>query len=409
MDREENPAVTDSPPHPLTPSPAGGEGGTAKPHRRRARRRRHHRRMPPGTPPGTLAADPNAVPTVIHVLTYGPDGLIEREIGDPQEVRGLLGRHPMTWVDVTGLANVEAISAIGDIFQLHRLALEDVLNVHQRAKVEEYDNFTYVVARMAELNEHFEMEQLSMFIGEGFVLTFQEHPGGPLDAVRDRLRIKGGRVRELGVDYLAYALIDSVVDCYFPVLEHYDERLEALESEILSHPRPDTVAQLHGIRHDLLTVRRGIWPMREALSLLMRESARFVTPGTRVYLRDLYDHTVQIIDLTEVYREISASLMDVHLSNVSNRMNEIMKVLTIIATLFMPLSFIASLYGMNFENMPELHWRLGYHLCLALMASIAGLMIFLFWKWGWFRAFAPRTIPPDHAPGMNDNPAPTSK
>ncbi|MBI3300790.1 MAG: magnesium/cobalt transporter CorA, partial [Deltaproteobacteria bacterium] len=293
--------------------------------------------------------------------------MTEQEIRDPQRVRDFLDRWPVTWVDVEGLGDVETIRTLGEIFGLHRLALEDVINVHQRAKVEQYGEHHFIVTRMVRLGEHLETEQLSLFLGKNFVLTFQEgHPGDCLDLIRERIRQKRGRIRDAGLDYLAYALLDAVVDCYFPILEEYGERLETLEDEILTRPHNGAVARIHEIKRNLLTLRRAIWPQRETFNTLLREEMPLVTDETRLYLRDCYDHTTQIIDLIETYRELGSDLIDVYLSSVSNRTNEIMRVLTVIATIFIPLTFLVGVYGMNFNpasspwNMPELNWYWGY-------------------------------------------------
>jgi magnesium transporter len=233
-------------------------------------------------------------------------------------------------------------------------------------------------------------EQFSLFLGKGFVLTFQEgRPGDCFDPVREQIRKGVGRLREAGPDHLAYALLDAVIDAYFPVLEAYGESLEDLEEDLLWDPRRQSVIQIHAIKRDLLTLRRAIWPLRDVIGLLLREEPAFILPETHPYLRDCYDHIVQIIDLVETYRELTSSMMDVYLSSVSNRMNEIMKVLTVISTIFIPLSFIAGVYGMNFNpqasplNMPELNWAWGYPLCLGLMGCVAGALVVYFWRRGW--------------------------
>ena len=348
------------------------------------------RRTPPGTPPGTLIADPEAPHPVIRVLAYGPEEMMEQELSDPQHVRDFLDKWPVTWVDVEGLGDTRIIGALGEIFGLHHLALEDVVNVHQRAKVEQYGEHHFIVARMVRLGEGLETEQVSLFLGKNFVLTFQEgRPGDSLELVRERIRKKGGHIRDAGLDYLAYALLDAIVDGYFPILEEYGERLEVLEEEILARPSSDIVARIHGIKRNLLTLRRAIWPQRETFNALLREETALVTAETRLYLRDCYDHTTQIIDLVETYRELGADLTDVYLSSISNRTNEIMRVLTVIATIFIPLTFIAGVYGMNFNpatsplNMPELNWYWGYPFSLTLMVMVAvGLLVF-FWRRGW--------------------------
>ena len=348
------------------------------------------RHTPPGTPPGTLVADPTFSRPLITLLTYGPQELREQEVSDLQELTRSVGDWPVTWVNIEGLGDVSTISKIGEMFGLHRLASGDVLHTHQRPKVEQYGNHHFIVTRMAMLNEHLETEQLSIFLGKNFVLTFQEGlPGDNLGPVRERIRKQGGRIREGGNDHLVYALLDAVVDNYFPLLEEYGERLEALENEIVTRPSPTIVARIHAIRRDLLTIRRAVWPQREAFGLLMREETPLITTETRVYLRDCYDHVTQIIDLVETYRELGADLTEIYLSSVSNRTNEIMRVLTVIATIFIPLTFIAGIYGMNFDtrvsplNMPELDWYWGYPLALLLMLVVAGGQLIFFRRRGW--------------------------
>jgi magnesium transporter len=359
---------------------------------RRRRRHRSHRRSAPGTPPGTLTADPDAPAPVIHVMAYGPEQYTERELTDPQSVTDFLGKWPVTWMNVYGLGNTTVLAEIGKLFELHPLALEDVVNRHQRAKVEQYGPNQFIVAHMVTLGEHVDTEQLSLFLGPNFVLTFEERPGDCLDSVRERIRTGTGRLRTTGPDYLAYALLDTVIDAYFPVLEHYGERLETLEDDVIRQPDNDTLGRVHAVKQDLLTLRRMIWPLRDAINSLMRETDSLITKETRLYLRDCYDHVIRVIDLLETYREVGSGLMDVYLSSVSNRMNEVMKVLTIIATIFIPLSFIAGLYGMNFShdrspwNMPELSWYFGYPFALLLMAIVAGGLLLFFRHRGWLGA-----------------------
>jgi len=351
------------------------------------------RRTPPGTPPGTLIVDPEAPRPAIRILAYGPSAFVEQEIREPQQVRDFLDKWPVIWVNVEGLGEAETIRVLGELFGLHRLALEDVVNVHQRPKIEQYGDSYFIVARMVSLSEHLDTEQLSLFLGKNFVLTFQEgRPGDCLDPIRERIRQKRGRIRDAGLDYLAYALLDAVVDAYFPILEEYGERLEALEDEMLSGAYGDTVVRIHEIKRNLLTLRRAIWPLREVFNSLLRDENPLVTTETRLYVRDGYDHVTQIIDLVETYRELGSDLTEVYLSSVSNRTNEIMRVLTVIATIFIPLTFIAGIYGMNFNtalspwNMPELNWYWGYPFSLVLMTAVAlGLLLF-FWRHGWLRA-----------------------
>jgi magnesium transporter len=360
--------------------------------RRRWRRNRIHRRQVPGSGPGSLVADPQSPKPAIRVIAYGPDGIVERSVDTPEGVREFLGVWPVTWVNVDGLGDLATITQLGTIFNLHVLAIEDVVNVHQRAKVEQYPDYYFIVGRMVELNARVETEQLSLFLGKNFVLTFQEIPGDCFEPVRERIRKAGGRIRNVGPDYLAYALIDAFVDHYFPVLEHYGENLEALEDEVILKPQREVITRIHDVKRDLLTLRRAAWPLREALTTLYRETTPLITAETRLYLRDCYDHSVQIIDLLENYRDIASSLTDIYLSSVSNRMNEIMKVLTIFTAVFIPLNLVAGIYGMNFNtersplNMPELNWYWGYPFALGLMALLASVMLVYFGNKGWLKS-----------------------
>jgi len=359
-----------------------------KPKKRRQRESYLH--LPPGTPPGTVIVHPEAAAPTIRVLAYGPNDVIEEKISAPERIREFFDKQPVFWVDIEGLGDAGTIHALGGIFSVHRLALEDIVALHQRPKVEQYGDHLFIVARAMYLGEHLESEQISLFVGKNSVLTFQEgRPGDCLEAIRERIRKKGGRIRDAGHDYLAYALLDAIVDSYFPILETYGERLETLEDEILLHPEVDTVARIHSIKRDLLTLRRAMWPQREIFNALLRGESAVMTAETQLYMRDCYDHSVQILDLLETYRELGSDLIDMHLSMVSNRTNEIMRVLTVISVVFIPLTFIAGVYGMNFDtdkslwNMPELKWYWGYPFALLLMLLVAlGQMIF-FRRRGW--------------------------
>lgn len=362
--------------------------------KRTHKHKKHKRResyvfVPPGTPPGTVIVHPEAAAPTIRVLAYGPGDVLEQQVSDPQRVREFFGKRPVLWVDVEGLGDAATIHALGEIFNVHRLALEDIVTVHQRPKVEQYDDQLFIVARAVYLAEQLETEQISLFVGEDFVLTFQEgRPGDCLEAIRERIRKKGGRIRDAGYDYLVYAILDAIVDSYFPLLEAYGERLETLEDEILLHPQVDTVARIHSIKRDLLTLRRAMWPQRETFNALLRGENSVLTNETHLYMRDCYDHAVQILDLLETYRELGSDLIDMYLSMVSNRTNEIMRVLTVISLIFIPLTFIAGVYGMNFDtespwNMPELKWYAGYPLALVLMLAVALGQLIYFRRRGW--------------------------
>ncbi|MEX2451264.1 MAG: magnesium/cobalt transporter CorA, partial [Rhodospirillales bacterium] len=286
---------------------------------KRSQTRRHTRRAPPGAPPGTLIADPAARHPKITVIAYGEETLEEHTIADPGALEEIVGNHAVTWVNIEGLGDVETLNRLGEVFDLHRLALEDVINVYQRPKVEEYDDHLFIVTRMAHLNETLDTEQITLFLGENVVITFQERPGDCFDPVRERLRRKRGQIRARRADYLAYALLDAVTDAYFPVLEKYGERIENLESQVIARPNLDLTTDIHRLKRDLLTLRRAVWPQREMINALARDTTPFIGDQTRVYLRDCYDHTVQLMDMVETYSEIATSLTDIHLSGINTR------------------------------------------------------------------------------------------
>jgi magnesium transporter len=358
--------------------------------RRRKKMKLVKRRTPPGSSPGTVVADPQAAPTTMRIMRYGPQGVQEKENATLADLQTGDAGQGVTWIDVEGLADAKLIEQIGELFHLHGLALEDVVHVHQRAKMEDYGEWVYFVAPMATGNERFCTEQVSLFLNGRFVITFQEgHPGDQFEAVRSRIRATT-RICTQGADYLAYAIIDALIDGYFPVLESYGERLDTVEDAMTADGRfLGLIDELHEVRHDLRLLRRAIWPLREATAALLRESTPHVSQSTRVYLRDCYDHVVQLIDLLETFRELSADLRDLHMSAISNRINETMRVLTIISTIFIPLSFIASVYGMNFDtkaspwNMPELEWAYGYPFALGLMLATTVLMLYIFVRKRW--------------------------
>ncbi|HRK35213.1 MAG TPA: magnesium/cobalt transporter CorA [Candidatus Hydrogenedentes bacterium] len=342
------------------------------------------RRMPPGTTPGTISVDPQAPKPTISVMAFGPAGMIEKCLAEPHEVAELIQEWPVIWINVDGLGDKDVIQQFGTMFELHRLALEDVVNVHQRPKVEDYEEYLFFVARMVYQDTSIETEQLSMFIGEQFVLTFQERPGGDcFSPVRERIRKGAGRIRMNGAGFLAYSLIDALVDAYFPIIEWFGDELETLEDEVLDRPVRSTVTKIHHARRDLLILRRAIWPLREAINAILRDQCATFNPETRVYFRDCYDHTIQILDLVEAYRELVSDLMDVYLSSISAKLNEVMRVLTVASTIFMPMTFVASIYGMNFTHMPEIGWKYGYVMVLGVMAAIFVGQLIFFRRKGW--------------------------
>jgi magnesium transporter len=345
---------------------------------------RIRKRAAPGSKPGTVIIAPDARPTTIRAMAYDKDRIVEETIDDPRQLQSYLNDWPVVWVDVVGLGSEQVLRQIADVFHIHPLALEDVVHVYQRAKVEPYDENLYVVLRIPDPSNEQLTEQFSMFLGKNYVVTFQERPGDNFDLVRAGLRHEKSVTRQ-GVrpDYLAYRLIDAAIDAYFPVLESIGDRLDKLDEPASSKAIEKGFAELHTVRRELLLLRRAIWPLRDAMSELRSEVTPFITDTTRLYLRDCYDHSVQLIDLLESYRDIAGDVRDFYLSTISHRMNQVMKTLTVISTIFLPLSFIASIYGMNFDFMPELHWRYGYPFALTIMAIVAAGMLINFKLRGW--------------------------
>ncbi|NJR64770.1 MAG: magnesium/cobalt transporter CorA [Leptolyngbyaceae cyanobacterium CRU_2_3] len=351
----------------------------------------------PGTMPGTLAIEADAPIPVIFLIDYHAKDAVRVILEQPEDCTAYLDTESVSWVDVQGLGSEDVLQRLGKVFNLHPLMLEDVVNVPQRPKVEEYPEQLLVIVRMVTLKEDgksFTSEQVSFILGKHYLLTVQEEPEydcfGP---VRDRIRHNKGLIRSQGADYLAYALIDSVVDGFFPVLEAYGESIEDLEDEVVMNPSRQTLEKIHILKRELLGVRRAIWPQRDAVNSLIRDANPLISEEVRIYLRDCYDHIAQVLDMVETYRELASSLMDVYLSSVSNKMNEVMKVLTIISTIFIPLTFIAGVYGMNFDpskpgNMPELEQPYAYVVCWIVMIAIALLLILFFKRRGWFNNFS---------------------
>ncbi len=344
----------------------------------------------PGSPPGLLTVDPEASPTSIRVLAYDKDQVYEHTNVSIGTLRELLEKKCMFWVDVVGLGDTTRIRELGELFNLHPLALEDAVHLHQRPKVDSYDEQLFCVMHRLALSDKLSVEQESFFLGKNYVISFHEYNTDFLEPVRQRLRKTTGRIRDAGSDYLAYAIIDAIVDNYFPVLDKFAIQLEGIEDKLTEHVVSDFYMHLQDIRRDLLTVRRAIWPLRELLSNMMStEEVEFISEPTTVYLRDCYDHVNQLIDLLENCRELCSSLMETYHTSVATRTNEVMKVLTIISTIFIPLNFIAGIYGMNFNpnasplNMPELNWFLGYPFALSVMLAVALGLTLYFRRKGW--------------------------
>ncbi len=318
--------------------------------------------LPPGSLIRETAGPPAKVP--LALIDYDASQATERTLDTIAQALPFKDRPTVTWINIDGL-DADTIEAIGKTFGLHPLVQEDIQTIGQRPKCEEYPDYLFLVTDMVRFDEAGQgltFEQVSLILGPRFVLSFQERPGDVFEPVRARLRTGKGRVRTMGADYLAYSLIDAIVDHYFTALEGLGAQIESLEEQALSESDPTVVGRIHGLRRELSLMRRSVWPMRDLLSTLQRSDSPLVSESVRVYLRDVYDHTIQVIDTVETFREMAAGLLDLHLAAVSNRMNAVMKVLTIIATIFIPLSFFAGVYGMNFEHMPELEWTWAYPL-----------------------------------------------
>lgn len=340
-----------------------------------------------GAPPGTLVHIGKAYDgaTPIQVIDYDQDHLTDNAITNLDELAQYRDGERVSWLNIDGVNQPELINAIGQAFELHPLVLEDVLNTDQRPKVEDYDGYLYVVLRMLRFDaerQQIHSEQLSLVLGDGYVISLQERPGDVFDAVRERLRT-GRRIRFMRSDYLAYALLDAVVDHYFVLLEHLGDQIEALEDELIENSTPATLSKIHHFKREMLLLRKSIWPLRELLARLSRDENPLIGAETRLFLRDVYDHAVHVIDTVDTLRELLIGMLDLYLSSVSNRMNEVMKVLTIFATLFMPLTFIAGVYGMNFKVMPELEWTYGYPAVLVLMLVMVIALVIFFRKRRW--------------------------
>ena len=347
--------------------------------------RRRHKTA--GLPPGTMefVGEKKVEEVRLTVWDYDRESVEKIEPATAEECFPFRDTSRASWVNVDGLHDTELLGKLGDHFGLHPLVMEDIANTTQRPKVEDYGNYLYVVMRMLDYDKESRRvtpEQLSLVLGKNFVLTFQERAGDVFDHVRERIQ-KTARIKLSRVDYLAYALLDAVVDRYFVILEAFGEDIEALEEDLMDAPSPQLLETTHELKRELVILRKAVWPLRELISALERYESRLIHKETRLYLRDLYDHTIQVIDAVESYRDVTSGLQDLYLSSISNRMNEVMKVLTIIATIFIPMSFLAGIFGMNFEFMPELKWKWSYPLFWLGIVALGGSMIGYFKKKGW--------------------------
>ena len=353
-------------------------------------RRSNRGSLKAGLAPGTLVyvGEKRAEEVVITVMDYNEGGFVERQVERVEDCFGYKDTDTVTWINVDGLSDVGLIEKLGGHFGIHHLVLEDILHTAQRPKMEDYEKHIYVVIRMLTWHEEERAvgsEQVSLVLGDNFVISFQETVVGDVfDNVRDRIRTGKGRVRKMGADYLAYSLMDAIVDNYFLILEKIGEEVEEIEEEIFEEATEETLWTIQGIKKELLFLRKSVWPLREVVNNLGKVGSGLIREGTGFYLRDLYDHTIGIMDTVESLRDTAGGMMDIYLSSLSNRMNSVMKVLTVISTIFIPLTFIVGVYGMNFEHMPELEWRLGYPAVLLVMLVISGCMLMFFKRKDWF-------------------------
>jgi magnesium transporter len=336
-----------------------------------------------GLPPGTLihVGKRKSEKIKLSVIDYNETEFTETICKKPDECFRYRDKETISWINIDGLHDTEAIASIGNHYEMHPLILEDILNTHHRPKVEEFEHYLFITLKMLGLNKDatsIVSEQVSFILTRTTVISFQEREGDIFDGIRERLRSSKGNIRKMGVDYLLYRLVDTLVDHYFYVIESISEATEKLEEKVLQDVESDTINQIQNIKKQLLKVRKAVSPLREAISVLLKNDSQLIKESTLRYLRDVYEHIIHVNDSIETQRDILSGIKDLYLSILSNKMNQVMKVLTIIATIFIPLTFIAGIYGMNFDNMPELHWQYGYFLVWAIMAVIFVLMMLYF-------------------------------
>lgn len=351
-------------------------------------KRAKRRSQKAGLPPGSLVytGDQVEAQTRITVVDYDEQQVQTRELTSWAECPIIKDKPGVIWINVSGISHVEHLERLGECFRLHPLVLEDILNVDQRPKVEDYDDYLFIVLKAISSTpetEDIEASQVSLILGANYVLSFHENDNDLFQPIRDRLIAAKGRIRKAGADYLAYTLMDLIVDNYFVVLDHFSEQVEFLEEEVVRRPVPVTLQSVHRFKNDMILLRRSLWPLREVMARLERRESPLINDATTVYFKDVYDHTIIAIDTVETYRDILSGLLDIYLSSVSNRLNEIMKVLTIFASIFMPLTFLAGVYGMNFKHLPELEWYYGYFIWWGIVILLAGSMFLVFRKKKW--------------------------
>jgi len=347
-----------------------------------------------GLPPGSLVhvGEKRTAKVKITVIDYDEKNFEEKEVKKVEECFPFKDKPTVTWINVDGVHQLDIIEKIGKHFDLHPLILEDIVNTGQRPKMEDSEGYIFIVLKMlyhSEKDDEIKAEQISLILGKNFVLSFQETEGDVFDFVRERIKNSKGRIRRVGADYLIYALLDAIVDNYYIILEKIGEKVEVMEEELVSNPVPETLQAIHNMKREMIFLRKSVWPLREVISGLQRGESKLIQKSTNIYLRDMYDHTIQVIDTIETFRDMISGMLDIYMSSVSNKMNEVMKVLTIFAAIFIPLTFVAGLYGMNFSpdaspfNMPELSFYWGYPVALFAMAVIGGIMLMYFRRKKW--------------------------
>ncbi len=349
------------------------------------RRRMGHKA---GMPPGSLiyTGEKGHLPSEITITRYNDQDFTENKFTQLTECPLVADPAVVTWINVSGIHQVKNLEQLGECYKIHPLVLEDILGAEERPKIEDYDDYLYIVLKTisyAPDTNEIGAEQVSLILGANYVITFHEGDGDLFAPIRDRLLQAKGRIRKMGADYLAYAIIDLIVDNYFVELDNFSDKVEFLEDEVVVRPSPQTLQDVHQFKNDMIMLRKSLWPLREVIARLERRESSLISENLANYFRDVYDHTIIAIDTVETYRDILSGMLDIYLSSMSNRLNEIMKVLTVIATIFMPLTFITSLYGMNFKNMPELEWPYGYYCVIGLIAVIATSMLLYFRKRRW--------------------------
>jgi len=339
-------------------------------------------------PPGSVVfiGEKKVEASSLSIIDYDEEKFLEKTVQSIEECLPFKDLPTVTWFNVNGLHHTETVERMGQYFNLHPLLLEDIVNTGQRPKVDDYGSYLFFVIKMLHYDENassIKSEQISIILGSNYVISFQEDEGDLFDPVRARIRNAKGIIRKMGPDYLAYSLIDTVVDNYFTILEKLGDRIEFMEEELVVNPSTETLQTIHSLKRELIFLRKSVWPLREVVSSMERGGFSLIKEATNLYLRDVYDHTIQVIDAIETYRDLLSGMLDIYLSSISNKMNEIMKVLTIIGTIFIPLTFIAGIYGMNFRNMPELEWAWGYPVVLLVMLVIMLVMMMFFRRKRW--------------------------